>query len=492
MRPIRTALLAGLLGAVSAGARAQCVFTLQAPVTYFSAGFTSDIALTDLNGDGHPDMVYSDFLSPYLNTRLNSGDGTFGPRSYLDMPSASDSVAAGDLNGDGFADAVVDLVDSIGICLGRGDGTFAPPVTHPAGDGAAAVALADLDEDGRLDVIVANYGGSTVTVMRGNGDGTLLDATHYTVGGAPFSLRVRDLDGDGILDIVTADSDGSISLLWGNGNAGFDTPIVMPVGEEPYSIDAGDINHDGLPDLVLADYAANSAHVFLNQSGRSFAHAGELPSGLSPWKVRIAEVNGDGNPDIVVVAQTLAAMLVLTGDGNGGFAPEHLAPSNGLPWALSVGDLNGDDRIDIVAADGPVRVWLNSSSDYLPPTILEQPVGLVVDAGQPAALTVAASTASGLPISYQWRRDGVPLADGGSISGAQTTDLLINPAGPGDAAVYDCVVSLPACDGSTLDTISMPAAIGIKGTNCPGDFNGDGTVNTLDVIGFLNAWTAGC
>ncbi|QKK06980.1 MAG: hypothetical protein HND58_01580 [Planctomycetota bacterium] len=26
---------------------------------------------------------------------------------------------------------------------------------------------------------------------------------------------------------------------------------------------------------------------------------------------------------------------------------------------------------------------------------------------------------------------------------------------------------------------------------CVGDFNGDGTVNTLDVLAFLNAWTAG-
>ena len=27
---------------------------------------------------------------------------------------------------------------------------------------------------------------------------------------------------------------------------------------------------------------------------------------------------------------------------------------------------------------------------------------------------------------------------------------------------------------------------------CPGDFNGDGVVNTLDVLAFLNAWAAGC
>ena len=30
------------------------------------------------------------------------------------------------------------------------------------------------------------------------------------------------------------------------------------------------------------------------------------------------------------------------------------------------------------------------------------------------------------------------------------------------------------------------------GDRCPGDFNEDGVVNTLDVLSFLNAWTAGC
>ena len=32
---------------------------------------------------------------------------------------------------------------------------------------------------------------------------------------------------------------------------------------------------------------------------------------------------------------------------------------------------------------------------------------------------------------------------------------------------------------------------GEVGDPCIGDFNGDGTVNTLDVLAFLNAWTAG-
>ena len=45
----------------------------------------------------------------------------------------------------------------------------------------------------------------------------------------------------------------------------------------------------------------------------------------------------------------------------------------------------------------------------------------------------------------------------------------------------------------TLDRVADPDAIGIGAVDCgcAADFNGDGTVNTQDVIRFLNAWTAG-
>ena len=39
-------------------------------------------------------------------------------------------------------------------------------------------------------------------------------------------------------------------------------------------------------------------------------------------------------------------------------------------------------------------------------------------------------------------------------------------------------------------TSEFSACLTIVGTGCPVDFNGDGTVNTLDVLSFLNAWSA--
>ena len=76
------------------------------------------------------------------------------------------SVAAGDLNNDGFADIVVsnqrynDPIDNhtgVGIYINNGDGTFQSTVRYPT-DGSAAnpwesVAIADMDGDGKPDLV---------------------------------------------------------------------------------------------------------------------------------------------------------------------------------------------------------------------------------------------------------------------------------------------------------------------------------------------------
>jgi hypothetical protein len=45
------------------------------------------------------------------------------------------------------------------------------------------------------------------------------------------------------------------------------------------------------------------------------------------------------------------------------------------------------------------------------------------------------------PFTYQWLKDGVPLVDGGHVSGATTDTLVLDPAESGDTGGYAAVVS---------------------------------------------------
>lgn len=106
-------------------------------------------------------------------------------------------------------------------------------------------------------------------------------------------------------------------------------------------------------------------------------------------------------------------------------------------------------------------------------TITDQPDSITVDEGDSAVFTTAAI---GTPtITYQWRKDTVPLTDGGRISGATTAQLTISLVLEEDEGVYDAVIA-NSCDSQITD----PATLEVTAA-CAGDANGDGLVNFSDL-----------
>lgn len=73
------------------------------------------------------------------------------------------------------------------------------------------------------------------------------------------------------------------------------------------------------------------------------------------------------------------------------------------------------------------------------PAIVTNPSSVTTSLGGSAGFTVAVSGTA--PLNFQWRRDGVALSNTGSVSGADTASLTINPVANGDLGSYDVVVS---------------------------------------------------
>jgi hypothetical protein len=123
-------------------------------------------------------------------------------------------------------------------------------------------------------------------------------------------------------------------------------------------------------------------------------------------------------------------------------------------------------------------------------SITQQPVGSSVLSGSTAIFSVQAASAA--PLSYQWRRNGVNIADGLAASGAlmsgATTATLVMSQSPlsENGSAYDCVLGTP-CDSVRSD----PAGLGVT-PRCPADFNHDGQINVADYLAFLAGYAAGC
>ena len=92
----------------------------------------------------------------------------------------------------------------------------------------------------------------------------------------------------------------------------------------------------------------------------------------------------------------------------------------------------------------------------VPPTITSQPQNQLLCPGTNATFTIIA-TEPGL--TYQWRKDGIDLSNGGNIAGATSATLTINAVTTNNAGSYDVLVtgacSLPSA-AATLTLLGIP------------------------------------
>lgn len=86
-----------------------------------------------------------------------------------------------------------------------------------------------------------------------------------------------------------------------------------------------------------------------------------------------------------------------------------------------------------------------------PPAITQGPVNTIGVVGQSVTFSVTAT--STIPLSYQWRKDGVNLTDNAQISGARSNSLTINPATLADKGHYDVVIT--GCDSVTSNPATL-------------------------------------
>ena len=105
--------------------------------------------------------------------------------------------------------------------------------------------------------------------------------------------------------------------------------------------------------------------------------------------------------------------------------------------------------------------------------------------GASAVFTV---TATGQPtLTYRWRKNGVNLNNGGTISGVTTDTLTINPAATGDSGNYDVVVT----DGFGQTIASNQAVLTINGRPTAAA-SGGGTVCTGGSVGLIGSGGVSC
>jgi FG-GAP-like repeat/FG-GAP repeat len=384
----------------------------------------------DVNADGYSDVLVgvSGVPGPLGGTAYagaaylynGSATGLSTTASWSKTGAANSDygtvAAAGDVNGDGYADVIVGASgtsSSTGaayVYFGSSSGlstTVSWTGTGPVANSNYGFSLGtagDVNADGYSDIIVGTYavGGNAgaAYVYYGSASGPALTAS-WTGTGAVNSYyggsvaSAGDVNGDGYSDIIVGapgvgGASGAVYVYYGSATGLATTAAWSKTGSGSsiFGISvasAGDVNGDGFSDVIIgasgvppSGGVAGSAYVYNGSASglaatASWSFTTAATNTFYGWSVASAgDVNGDGYSDIIVGAFGTGS--------NAGAAYMYYGSSAGVSasasWTVtgaansyyggsvaSAGDVNGDGYSDVIT--GPYGKAAVTATAYL-------------------------------------------------------------------------------------------------------------------------------
>ena len=286
-----------------------------APISYPAPKDAIYAKLADLDGDGRPDLLWADDAPSYdVKTRMNSGNGTFGPVLNWPMNTCGNGeVAAIDVDDDGDLDIVL---CEYGGCMGdpqsgrrvfirrnNGNGTFAPPYVHIVSGFPERVRGADVNHDGKTDLLVT--GNSWIDVCLGVGEGFAARWPRPVTGvprasASPISTAARNRQRrrttvtSGAAANRSRSSTDSTTAFAPRSRCRPRTPTF-----ETRAISSQATSTRLTADIVAGAWGSLDVSYYHNEGGRTYARQVRYGTGWPTLDLAFGDFTGDGRVDLL-------------------------------------------------------------------------------------------------------------------------------------------------------------------------------------------------
>ena len=398
-------------------------------VTYATGNWPMNLTLGDWDGDGYPEITYTNGLSTgflILRSQVNIPVSSLVPPVITSLSPASGNINSSlTINGNNFsstpanntvylgsvkATVTTATTTSLNVTVPMGASykpvsvardklsgyslkpfnvTFAdggspftsnffkskvdlPSITNPNG-----MASSDFDGDGKPDIAVSNA--SNVTIYRNIGTGTSVafaPGINFAAGSNPEGVFVADINNDSKQDLVVASFGMSVLINTSTGPGNISFAIVQNLSAGWCNdIAIGDIDADGRPDIAYTYTSGTGVTVLRNLSNNgtvSFVRVNDYITENGECRVAMGDVTGDSKPDLVVTNHGSNSVSVL----------RNLSVSNGISFAAAVNfsvtnasecglaDIDNDGKLDMLvlgnsSSSPAVSVFRNTSSSGL-------------------------------------------------------------------------------------------------------------------------------
>lgn len=293
---------------------------------------SQDIALTDLNNNGSPDIFFAGNQNETNELYINDGSGNFSDLSNrLPVTGNTTSVEALDIDGDGSTDIMLGNIGQNVMLMNTGNAFFNNQTTQrlpQLADPTQNFAFGDITGDNIRDIVVGNENANRILIN--NGTGVFNDQStripFITETEETQDVELADVNGDGAIDIYFGNSgfqNGSNPqdrLLINNGNGEFtdQTSDRLPA-ITTFTFDAEfiDIDQDEDLDLIIGNYDGG-VRVLINDGDGFFTDESNawIPENFSPrvTDLEIADFNNDDLPDIYITVRDGEDQLLLYDD----------------------------------------------------------------------------------------------------------------------------------------------------------------------------------